>query len=855
MRTPLAEQARRYGPPLLGVVLLVAVAVVLHRELKNIPIHDVVAYLRALPPPRIALALALSAVSYAVLTAYDALALAYVQHWLGYGKIALASFVGYVLNHNLGPIFLGGSAVRYRLYSSWGLSAVEIAQVIAFTGLTFWLGFLLLAGVVLVVEPRAVASLLHLDPFWSRTAAVVALLLVVAYLVRCSLPQRSWRLGGWEIRLPSEGIAFTQIAVACVDWVAASSVLWVVLPDAPGLTFPVFFGAFLLCQVIGVASTVPAGLGVFEATMLLALSSWVDKPDLLGALLAFRVVYYLVPLVAATLLLAAHELVGRRRQAAEVGRLLNRWVPEIVPQALAVLTFVAGVLLLAGGAIPTPPKRLDWLASIVSIWVVDLSNFVASVVGMGLLLLARGLQLRLNAAWALTVAGLAIGVAMSLLRSFDVALTVLLAATLLALLPCKRHFDRPTALLDEPLTPSWTFAAVLVLIGVGWLLFFSYRHVEYQAELWWQFELSSQASRSMRAVAGAAILFIAYGTARLLRPAIPDPPPPSEDLWQRIEKIVADSPVAAAHLALVGDKQFLTSSSGRSFLMYGISGRSFVAMGDPIGEAEDAHELAWRFRELADRHGARTVFYEVGSARLPLYVDLGLTLLKLGEEARVPLASFDLEGPARARLRRSHRQAVREGCRFEIVPAPQVDAILPELQQISDAWLAEKSTREKGFSLGRFDPDYLRRFPIALVRRDEKTIAFANLWPSGQREEMSVDLMRHLPAGPAGLMDFLFIELLLWSREGGYRWFSLGLAPFSGMDTHSLAPLWSRAGALLFRHGEHFYNFQGLRHYKDKFDPEWSPRYLASPGGFALPKVLTDVASLVAGGLKGVVAR
>jgi phosphatidylglycerol lysyltransferase len=221
----------------------------------------------------------------------------------------------------------------------------------------------------------------------------------------------------------------------------------------------------------------------------------------------------------------------------------------------------------------------------------------------------------------------------------------------------------------------------------------------------------------------------------------------------------------------------------------------------------------------------------------------------------VPLDGFGLEGPARAPLRRSHRQAAREGCRFEIVPEGGSGPLAGELRAISDAWLADKSTREKGFSLGRFDPAYLRRFPLALVRREDRIVAFANLWPGGQKDEMSVDLMRHLPGGPTGLMDYLFVEIMLWARDQGYRRFGLGMAPFSGMESHSLAPLWSRAGALLFRHGEHFYNFQGLRHYKDKFDPEWSPRYLASPGGFALPGILTDVAALVSGGIGGIVKR
>src|SRR5262249_17518056 len=126
----------------------------------------------------------------------------------------------------------------------------------------------------------------------------------------------------------------------------------------------------------------------------------------------------------------------------------------------------------------------------------------------------------------------------------------------------------------------------------------------------------------------------------------PRPPAPTADDLQRVQAFVAAWPRAYAHLALVGDKALLTCNDPdgtlRGFLMYGVEGRSWVALGDPIGNDEDARELAWRFRELSDRHAGWTVFYEVGTDHLPLYVDLGLSLLKLGEEARVPLGTFSL---------------------------------------------------------------------------------------------------------------------------------------------------------------------------------------------------------------------
>jgi phosphatidylglycerol lysyltransferase len=197
----------------------------------------------------------------------------------------------------------------------------------------------------------------------------------------------------------------------------------------------------------------------------------------------------------------------------------------------------------------------------------------------------------------------------------------------------------------------------------------------------------------------------------------------------------------------------------------------------------------------------------------------------------------------------------REGCGFEVLPAQSVPAVLDELEAISNAWLAEKNTREKRFSLGFFDRSYLSRLPVAVVRRGERIVAFSNVWPSEARGELSSDLMRYSQGAPPGVMEYLFTQLMLWGREQGYRYYGLGMAPLSGFEHHRLAPLWNRLGALLFRHGEHFYNFQGLRAFKDKFHPEWESRYLASPGGLAVPIVMTRIASLISGGVAGIVAK
>src|SRR5262249_6710747 len=335
----------------------------------------------------------------------------------------------------------------------------------------------------------------------------------------------------------------------------------------------------------------------------------------------------------------------------------------------------------------------------------------------------------------------------------------------------------------------------------------SYKHVEYSNDLWWRFSFRGDAPRFLRASVGVLSALLIIAIQRLLRPAHAqhEPPPPHE--IEEASALVATDAHSQAHLARLGDKPLLCSDSRRGFIMYGIEGRSWVAMGDPVGPEDEKQELIWKFRELCDLHAAWTVFYEVGRESLHYYLDLGLTLLKIGEEARVRLDDFSLEGGARKWMRKMQRKVEAEGASFDIVDA---DSVLPELRAVSDAWLGDKRTREKGFSLGFFAEEYIRRFPIAVVRKDDRVVAFANIWKAADNEELSVDLMRHVDDAPPGVMDYMFLNLMQWGQTHGYRWFNLGVAPLSGLENRALGTIWHRAGALTYRLGENFYNFQGL---------------------------------------------
>jgi len=844
-----ADRVQWLGP-IAGLLVFGVAAIVLHHEFSEFKFAAVVEYLGAIPRIAVAGALALTAVSYWWLGFYDVLAQRYTRKVVAYGRTVLAAFIAYAFGHNLALAGFTAAAVRLRVYGSSGLTALEVATVSAFCSLTSMLGLATLASVSLLFQPRQIAEALHVDARLPVALGAVLFAIVFTYFVWAAFARKPLEFRGWALRQPGPKIAVAQLALGVADFSLAGLVLWVLLPPEAQIGYFAFTGMYAGAIAAGLLSHVPGGLGVFEAAIVLMLPE-VPKDRLLGALVAYRAIYYIAPLLVGALTLVTVELRPR----------LLRWVrastsiAPLVPQVAATLTFIAGAVLLLSGATPAVDVRIDVLARLLPLAIIEGSHLIGSLIGLGLVVLAAALHRRVRAAYHITVVLLVVGIAASLLKGLDVEEAMLLAIVLGVLMLGRDAFYRPASILAERFTPVWVVSIVAVVAVTLWVGMLAYRNVDYSEDLWWTFAFDADAPRMLRAALFVSVIGAGVLLANLLKPARPEPSTASIQDLDRARAVIAKSDQTLGNAALMGDKRLLFSDDSSAFLMYQVTGRSWVALGDPVGPSDGVDDLLWRFRELSDLHGGWSVFYQASRERLAQYVDLGLAAFKIGEEARVPLATFSLEGSERADLRQDHRRCTRDGAVFEVVPAKDVPALLPQLKGISDSWLGDKATAEKHFSVGSFEHDYLSQFDVALVRRAGEIVAFANLWTTATKHELSVDLMRFGPNSPRSAMDFLFSELMLWGRAQGYGWFNLGMAPLAGLEQHPLAPVWHRVGNFVFRYGEHFYNFEGLRRYKAKFRPEWEPKYLVAPGGIALPRIMFDVSALIAGGVKELLTK
>lgn len=826
---------------LLALAAIMTVAaltfVALHLALRDVHLPQLRQAIATVPAWQIAAALGLTFASYVALTFYDRLALQVIGRPQPWRISALASFTGQAVGYSLGlPLLTAGSA-RFRVYGQVGLSIGEVAQVGLLGTAAFWSGVAGIAGgAMLMGVPLPAIGGWALTGVVSRALGAALLLLAVAPLLMQAVGRRQVGVGHLTLPLPG-GWRMAGFAVAAAaDLATASGALFVLLPVQPAGSYPGFFLVYVLAIVVALITHVPGGIGVFEAVILAAQPG--SRAAVFAALLLYRLIYYLLPLLAAAAAIAVGEARRLHRPIAAKFGPIDQIGQALAPGAVTLLVFMSGLVLLVSGALPGVEHRMSDLDALLPLPFIEGSHLGGSLVGTALLLVAPALNARLRNGLLVARPLLLAGALFSLAKGLDYEEAAIQLGALAVLHYARASFYRRGSLTTAPLDARWLAAAAAALGLSIWAGLFAYKHVPYADELWWEFALRSDAPRFLRASFAGGILLACVAGWQLLGGR--DLAAASEVLPPDVAaRALAVAPRTDANLAFTGDKRFIIAAAGDAFLMYRVQGRTWVVMGDPVGSAAAWPELIWRIRQLCDTALARLVLYQISAAMLPMTVDLGMDVMKYGEEAHVDLAGFTLAGPRGKDWRNALRRADAAGLSFGVIAPEQVPAIMPQLRAVSEAWLAGKSGSDKRFSLGPFDPAYLERFPCAVVRDGERVIAFANIWVSTAGGEISVDLMRHLPDAPPGTMDMLFARLLLWGQVQGHGWFNLGVAPLTGLPDSRLAPLWAKIGRTIFARGERLYGFAGLRAFKAKFQPNWQPRYIATPRGLSrMPSLL-----------------
>ena len=305
-----SPKLKRILSKLFPLVIAVLVFYLLANMLRDVEVADVVNAIRNFSGATLAKAIGLAAFGYIWIIGYDYLALRYLKWQVPWPRMIFTSLSAFALQRNIGPAPITGGAVRYRFYKKYGLSAADAAIMTALCGLFFTLGIILTAGLALLLQPQGLARVSGIPELALRGLGGLIIIGLLAFLVWSRLRNHPIRIKSWEAPPPSLGMSIAQLFFGTVDIAIVAGVVYILLPEDVSLMYPAFVGIYVLAMLTGALSHVPGGIGVFEAVLLLFLPG-VDKGALLASLLAFRGIYYLLPLLTMGSINAVYEL-GRR---------------------------------------------------------------------------------------------------------------------------------------------------------------------------------------------------------------------------------------------------------------------------------------------------------------------------------------------------------------------------------------------------------------------------------------------------------------------------------------------------------------------------------------------------------------
>ncbi|ANF96842.1 bifunctional lysylphosphatidylglycerol flippase/synthetase MprF [Paenibacillus bovis] len=846
---------------LIPLIILAVIYMQGRKEIEHINLARVFFELRHMPPSAIIQILIASFVAVSVMSTYDYLLRRQFKLDVNWKATFRYAWIANTFNNMIGFAGLTGVGLRTILYKKSGIPMKTMGAAVLFLSPIMLVGLSLL-GWLTIIGVFPAEPLFNAHP-WLRFAVWG----ISLYLPFFLLMQRSSLFAKWfhkgEGKLPWK-VVIASVGSSFLEWACAGLLFWIVIyHDLAHLPLQDTLGVYIVAAIAGIISMAPGGIGAFDLTALLGLQSLgVDSTRAITALLLFRIFYFLIPWLIG-LVLAAFEITPSRKQMKEMvttgydasrSAWLKFWgwpsqfgfLGDLGAWALGKLVLASGIILLLSAATPGLIERLRFMEHILSLPIMRFSEQLSVVIGIMLIIVSRAISMRIRRAFLWTAGLLLAGAIFTFAKGFDYEEAIILLIVAVILWVSRARFNRESVSIAPRNILIWiilAFVSSLSYYVVGTQIHPALlRHLPLRAQQWF-LDPHEYAITAAVGFIGAIILLAAIFALRPNRHI--EDRPTAEDMDKFANFLQNEQGNLLTHLLYLGDKSFYWAQNDKILIPYSRVRDKLVVLGDPIGEKNLVGAAIQEFQRYADHYALTVVFYQAAPEYLSIYHENGYNFFKLGEEALVPLEKFTLSGKSNQGLRTAKNKSEREGQQFEVLQPPFSSELMAELRVISDEWLGDR--KEKAYSLGWFNEQYIQQSPIALLRDAEhRILAFATLAPAYDNHQViSIDLMRHLNDTPNGTMDVLFVRLIEWAKENGYTYFNLGMSPLSSVGENMNAHREEKLARLVFQYGGHWYGFEGLRRYKEKFSPEWEARYLAYPAGIPLPILTIDLVRLV----------
>ncbi|MBL0848399.1 bifunctional lysylphosphatidylglycerol flippase/synthetase MprF [Mammaliicoccus fleurettii] len=799
--------------------ILCVVIYVLHNEIGKIDFKKTIVLFREMNTAYFVGIILLGVLSVSVLSLYDIMLKQSLKISLPIHKILSISYIINTFNSILGFGGLIGAGLRIYSYRNDVNDKKELIKSVSLLLLSMLSGLSLLC--VLIVLGIFNADTLLANIYWAKIVLYIGSLFLPLFII-FSFLKPSIRRDRFL------GVKFT--IVSALEWLAASFLLFIILKALHiNIDYAHLVGIFVIAALSGLISMIPGGFGAFDLVILLGIKSLgVPEEQVLLALLLYRVAYYFFPFIIALGL-----------STIEFGGIAKKYIEEskFYTPAMDTTSFIKSV-------------QSDFMAKIPSLSLGLLSGITGFVLYFNHILILYdaiyshhfmfySIILALHTASTLMLLICAKGVMSGTMRSTLMSIisvivmlivcilsnSTIIAFLWLAILLVLLFIGYKKAIVvKKNMTPiKIVLSGILIftmfifnrIVSVNYLNLYPHEVTKFDKyavfTMFW-------IVLAILCLLGVCITFM---LSKKYQKSVS-----TNSSYETINNIINNHEGSyVSHLAFTGDKSFFVNKDEDVFIMYRYTMNAVIVLGDPIGNKDKFNETLNDFYDQMYFLGYDIIFYQVQSKLLSLYHDYGNVFFKLGEEALIDLNGFSLSGKKKRGMRATYNKLESESYQFEIINTPYSEEDIKMLQTISDSWLGEK--KEMNFSVGAFNLDYLNKAPIAVIRNvSNEIVGFCTLMYTNYNQSVSIDLIRWNKDIDISMMDALYIHMLLWAKEEGYKQFNMGMATLSNVGLNKHAYLREKFAAKVFENMNSLYSFQGLRNYKQKYAPDWEPRYL-----------------------------
>ncbi len=765
------------------------------------------------------------------LTGYDIAINKYFNLEIPFSKIFKISWISGSINNFIGFGGLVGVGLRTFFYGREGIKTKTAAKsnIYIVTSSITGLSILILLGFLKVYNFSILLN--HNKLYLIVLIGFILYLPLYFFIDRIPILKEKFFK---NTESPSNSFKFTMIGISTLDWFIATLLFCgIIMTFSKELTIRKIIPVYLISTTLGLISFLPSGLGSFDISAIAGLKLiGVTSENALAGILMYRLFYYVIPWAFSMILLLLELMKKKGKKENPTTKLASKLNTKI----LAALVFFAGVILVLSAAVPALVERYKIINSILSAPFLQFSKTSSMAIGIMLIILSKGIFDKVKSSYNVTIILLLLGAFLTFIKGLDFEEALILIIISLLLFSSKNNFYRESA----PIKAK----SVIIMLIITAIMSLLYARISYSVLGYFKhippknkIEIFTEAKIIFFTIWLLTGIFL-FSRVKKVKFELPD----DNDIKELEEFLSKNKGNIMTHLLFLKDKYFYYTKNKQVLIPFATIRDKLVVLGEPIGNENLLDKTICEFREFADRYAMIPVFYEISDKYFSIYHDYGYDFLKLGEEAIIDLNKFNLSGKKKKDLRLAKNKVESGKLQFEIVNPPFEEVFFEEIKKISDEWLGNR--KEKKYSMGWFDKNYLNRSPIAIMKQNDKIIAFANLMPLYDNKSISIDLMRYKSDIPSGTMDALFVKLMEWSKAHGYTKFNFGMAPLSNVGTSSYSRNMEKLIGSFYKHGNKIYSFNGLRKYKEKFQPKWENRYLAYPKGSNVTIILLQIAIL-----------